>query len=72
MITSLLEPLEQYSGHTGLVSCIIYQHNNIVSVSWDRYIYMSIYKYMYMIGIYVYLYIYVHDMYICLFINICT
>ncbi|XP_064395188.1 phospholipase A-2-activating protein-like [Halichondria panicea] len=29
------EPLERYVGHQGLVTCLIYQHNQLISGSWD-------------------------------------
>jgi len=32
----VIEPLERYTGHTELVTCIIYQHDQLISASWDR------------------------------------
>ncbi len=32
-----IEPLHRYTGHTGSISSIIYQCNQLLSVSWDRY-----------------------------------
>ena len=31
-----VEPLERYTGHQAMVSCVIYQHGNLISASWDR------------------------------------
>ena len=30
------EPMERYVGHTELVTNIIYQHDQLISASWDR------------------------------------
>ena len=36
------EPLERYTGHTGLITSIIHQHGQLISGSWDRYVYVSL------------------------------
>ena len=33
---TIIEPLEVYTGHTALVTCIIYQNEQLISASWDR------------------------------------
>ena len=34
--------MKKYIGHTGLVSSMVYQCKNLISVSWDRYLFNSL------------------------------